>query len=172
MSDATEPREILDWATYGEAAIELAAQVVADGYRPDVVLSIARGGLVVAASLAYALSVKSCFVLNVEYYTGIDERLPAPEVLPPILDLDEATGARVLIVDDVADTGHTLALVRDLCADRVAETRIAVLYAKPESVVTCDYVWRHTDRWIEFPWSSAPPLVSERSAAWLGRRTL
>lgn len=169
MTDATEPREILDWATYGGAAIELAAQVVADGYRPDVVLSIARGGLVVAASLAYALSVKSCFVLNVEYYTGVDERLPAPEVLPPILDLDEASGARVLIVDDVADTGHTLALVRDLCADRVADTRIAVLYGKPSSVVTCDYVWRHTDRWIEFPWSSAPPLVSERSTAWLGR---
>jgi hypoxanthine phosphoribosyltransferase len=169
MSDMNEPRETLDWSTYGDAAIELAAQVVADGFRPDVVLSIARGGLVVAASLAYALSVKSCFVLNVEYYTGVDERLAAPEVLPPILDLDEAAGARVLIVDDVADTGHTLQLVRDLCADRVAETRIAVLYEKPGTVVTCDYVWRHTDRWIEFPWSSAPPLVSERSVPWLGR---
>lgn len=166
----SEPRERLDWAGYGDAARELAGQVVADGYRPDVVLSIARGGLVVAASLAYALAVKSCFVLNVEYYTGVDQRLPAPEVLPPILDLDEAAGARVLIADDVADTGHTLALVRGLCVDRVADTRIAVLYAKPGSVVDSDYVWRRTDRWIEFPWSSAPPLVSEPSSPWLGRR--
>lgn len=169
MTDTSESREILDWATYGDAAIELAAQVVSDGFRPDVVLSIARGGLVIAASLAYALSVKSCFVLNVEYDTGVDERLPSPEVLPPILDLDDAAEARALIVDDVADTGHTLQLVRELCADRVAETRIAVLYEKPGSVVTCDYVWRHTDRYIEFPWSSEPPLVSERSVPRLGR---
>jgi uncharacterized protein len=156
----SEEREVLDWARYGVAARELAQQVVDDGYRPDIVLSIARGGLVVAASLAYALSVKSCFVLNVEYYTGVDERLDAPVVLPPILDLEQARGARVLIADDVADTGHTLALVRGLCEDRVAETRIAVLYGKPGAVVECDYVWRRTDRWIEFPWSSQPPLVS------------
>ncbi|MTV27420.1 phosphoribosyltransferase [Nitriliruptoraceae bacterium ZYF776] len=154
-----EEREILTWATYGVAARELASQVVDDGYRPDIVLSIARGGLVVAASLAYALSVKPCFVLNVEYYTDVEQRRDEPVVLPPSLDLDEARGARVLIADDVADTGHTLELVHRLCADRVAETRTAVLYEKPASVIRCDYVWKRTDRWILFPWSSEPPLV-------------
>jgi uncharacterized protein len=158
-----EEREVLDWATYGVAARELAQQVVDDGYRPDIVLSIARGGLVVAASLAYALSVKPCFVLNVEYYTGVEERRDAPVVLPP-LNLDEAKGARVLIADDVADTGHTLQLVHDLAADRVAETRTAVLYQKPQSVIACEYVWKATDRWIEFPWSSQPPLVDPAEA--------
>jgi hypoxanthine phosphoribosyltransferase len=164
----TEPREILDWATYGTAARELAQQVADDGYQPDIVLSIARGGLIVAASLAYALSVKSCFVLNIEYYTGVDQRLDAPVVLPPILDLDEAKGAKVLIADDVADTGHTLRLVRDLCADRVAEARVAVLYSKPTSVIPGDYVWKRTDRWIEFPWSSERPIVdpAHGTAAW------
>lgn len=162
-----EERERLDWATYGGAARELAQQVVADGYEPDIVLSIARGGLVIAASLAYALSVKPCFVLNVEYYTGIDQRRDEPVVLPPLLNLDEARGARVLVADDVADTGHTLQLVHDLCAERVAETRTAVLYEKPHSVIRCEYVWRPTDRWIEFPWSSEPPLVDPaRAAAW------
>lgn len=155
----SQQREVLDWATYGVAVRELAQQVVDDGYRPDIVLSIARGGLVVAASLAYALSVKPCFVLNVEYYTGIDQRLDEPVVLPPLLNLDEARGAKVLVADDVADTGHTLRLVHDLCAPRVAETRTAVLYEKPGSVIRCEYVWKVTDRWIEFPWSSASPLV-------------
>jgi uncharacterized protein len=152
-------REVLDWGGYGVAVRELAQQVVDDGFRPDIVLSIARGGLVVAASLAYALSVKPCFVLNVEYYTGIDERLDEPVVLPPVLNLDEAKGARVLVADDVADTGHTLQLVHDLCARRVAETRTAVLFEKPASVIRCEYVWKATDRWIEFPWSSEEPLV-------------
>lgn len=160
-----DPREVLTWSRYGDAARELAEQVVADGFRPDIVLSIARGGLVVAASLAYALSVKSCFVLNVEFYTGVEERLDAPVVLPPMLDLDQARGARVLIADDVADTGGTLELVRDLCADRVAEARVAVLYEKPTSRIECEYVWRRTESWIEFPWSSEPPLVRPEQGA-------
>jgi hypoxanthine phosphoribosyltransferase len=165
----TDEREMLDWASYGAAIRELGQQVVDDGYHPDIVLSIARGGLIVAASLAYALSVKSCFVLNVEYYTGVHQRLDAPVVLPPLLDLDDARGATVLIADDVADTGHTLELVRELCTDKVAEARIAVLYEKPGTVVVPDYAWRSTDRWIEFPWSSEPPLVppEEGRPAWL-----
>jgi hypoxanthine phosphoribosyltransferase len=159
LSLVSEEREVLDWGGYGLAVRELAQQVVDDGYRPDIVLSIARGGLVVAASLAYALSVKPCFVLNVEYYTGIDQRLDEPVVLPPVLNLDEARGARVLVADDVADTGHTLQLVHDLCAQRVAETRTAVLFEKPASVIRCEYVGKRTAHWIEFPWSSEPPLV-------------
>ena len=63
------------------------------------------------------------------------------------------------MVDDEADTGHTLALVRDFCLPQVAELRCAVLYQKPQSVIDCDYVWRRTDRWIDFPWSTAAAVV-------------
>jgi hypothetical protein len=38
-----------------------------------------------------------------------------------------------------------------------------VLYEKPRSVVRCDYVWRHTDRWIDFPWSALPPVTGDGS---------
>ena len=48
--------------------------------------------------------VKNLFVMNVEFYTGIDERLDLPVVLPPTLDVVDLTGARVLVADDVADT--------------------------------------------------------------------
>ena len=65
----------------------------------------------------------------------------------------------MLIADDVADTGHTLAFVHDFCRGRVGEVRSAVLYQKPQSVIDCEYVWRRTDRWIDFPWSSQPPVA-------------
>ena len=65
----------------------------------------------------------------------------------------------MLIVDDVADTGHTLALVRNHCVTEVAEVRTAVLYEKSRSVVDCEYVWKYTDKWINFPWSTEAPLV-------------
>ena len=69
--------------------------------------------------------------------------------------------SKILIIDDVADTGETLRMVRDFCAEHVAETRTAVLYEKPKSVVHCDYVWKRTSEWISFPWSSEPPLLGE-----------
>jgi uncharacterized protein len=114
-------------------------------------------------ALGYALDVKNLFVMNVEFYTGVVERLDLPVVLPPTLDRVDLTGANVLVADDVADTGRTLELVRDFCSGYVAEVRTAVIYEKPQSVVQCDYVWRRTDRWIDFPWSTLPPVV-RRSA--------
>jgi hypoxanthine phosphoribosyltransferase len=107
-----------------------------------------------AGALGYALSVKNVAVMNVEFYTGVDQRLDVPVVLPPVPSTVDLAGARVLIADDVADTGETLRLVRDFCADHVADARCAVLYQKPQSSVDCEYVWRHTDRWIDFPWSA------------------
>jgi hypoxanthine phosphoribosyltransferase len=154
-------REVLTWPDFGRGCRELAGSVATDAYRPDIILAIARGGLFVAGSLGYALSVKNIYVMNVEYYTGVNERLPLPVALPPTPELVDIEDARVLIVDDVADTGNTLAYVHGFCGGKVAEVRSAVLYQKPTSVISCEYVWRRTDRWIDFPWSSLPPVVEE-----------
>jgi hypoxanthine phosphoribosyltransferase len=148
----------MTWDELGDGARELAEAVYADGYVPDMVLAIARGGLLVAGALGYALGVKNTFTMNVEFYTGVDERLEMPMILPPVPDLVDLGEARVLIADDVADTGMTLALVKDFCAGKVAEVRAAVLYEKPRSIVRSEYVWRRTDRWIDFPWSVEAPV--------------
>jgi hypoxanthine phosphoribosyltransferase len=148
--------ERLGWEEFGAAARELAGQIRASGYEPNVVLAIARGGLPVGGAVSYALGVKNCATINVEYYTGIDERLDVPVILPPMLDVADLTHARLLVCDDVADTGETLRLVADTLGPAVAELRTAVLYEKSRSVVRCEYVWRRTERWIEFPWSDPP----------------
>jgi uncharacterized protein len=157
-------REELDWARYGTAVRELASLVADDGYRPEMILAIARGGLFAAGSLGYALSIKNIYVMNVEYYTGVDERLSVPVMLPPYVDFVDLENAKVLIADDVADTGHTLKVVHELCLEKVAEVRSAVLYEKSHSLVKCEYVWKRTDRWINFPWSTEPPVVSAEDA--------
>ena len=153
-------REILDWPTYGTAIRSLAKLIADDGYRPDMILAIARGGLFAAGSLGYALSVKNLYVMNLEFYSGVDERLDVPIIMPPYMDKLDLTGAKVLVADDVADTGHTLKAVHEFSQDLVAESRTAVLYEKSHSLVKCDYVWKHTDRWINFPWSTEPPLAA------------
>ncbi|OLT48407.1 phosphoribosyltransferase [Saccharomonospora sp. CUA-673] len=157
----SEPvREELTWELFGTASRELAVAVADSGFRPDLILSIARGGLFVAGALGYALDVKNLHVMNVEFYTGVDERLDLPVMLPPVPNAVDLAGAKVLVADDVADTGATLKLVRDFCADAVAEVRCAVVYEKPTSTVSCEYVWHRTDKWINFPWSTQPPVVT------------
>jgi hypoxanthine phosphoribosyltransferase len=157
-SEDVAVREVMEWADLGEAARSLGAQIIADDYRPEVILGIARGGLLPAGAVAYALGIKNACAMSVEFYTGVEERLDVPMVLPPVPDLVTLADKQLLIVDDVADTGGTLQVVHDFCKGKVAEVRTAVLYEKPRSLVKCDYVWRRTERWITFPWSADDPL--------------
>ncbi|AZZ51070.1 phosphoribosyltransferase [Rathayibacter festucae] len=155
---ATE-KEVLGWLEFGDAARHLADDVVASGYRPELVVAIARGGLLLAGAVAYALGIKSCGALNVEFYTGVEARLAAPVVLPPLLDEASVRGKRVLLVDDVSDSGHTLALSVDLIRAMGAEVQTVTLYTKPRTVLEPDFFWRRTPRWIVFPWSALPPVA-------------
>ncbi len=148
----------MTWDELGVGSKAIAEQVADDRFEPDFILGISRGGLLVAGALAYALGVKNTFTMSVEFYTGVDERLDMPMILPPIPHLVDLHESRVLIADDVADTGQTLVLVKDFLEGKVAEVKIAVLYEKPRSVVQCEYVWSRTDRWIVFPWSAQDPV--------------
>lgn len=151
-------REVLTWSLFGTAVRDLASAVARDGYHPEVMLGIARGGLPLAAGLAYALDVKETATINVEFYTGVGSRLPEPVVLPPSVDLAELRGRRVLVVDDVADTGRTLAVVVALCREAGADPRSVVVYRKPTTRLEPEYSWKDTDRWIDFPWSAQGPV--------------
>jgi hypoxanthine phosphoribosyltransferase len=157
-----QEREILTYDLFGSAVRDIAQQVVDSGYEPDLVLSIARGGLALGMGLGYALDVKNLSAVNVEFYTGVNERLEVPMMLPPTPAAVDLTGMKVLIADDVADTGKTLEIVHDFCEGHVAEARTAVIFEKPWTVINADYVYKKTDRWIDFPWSSLPPLVDRR----------
>jgi hypoxanthine phosphoribosyltransferase len=155
----SDEHEVLTYEQFGVATRDLAQQVADDGFEPDLILAVARGGLGLAMGLGYALDVKNLSAVNVEYYTGVDTRLEVPIMLPPTPAAVDLAGLKVLVVDDVADTGRTLEHVRAFCADHVADARIAVIYEKARSVVRPDYVWRRTDRWIDFPWSVLPPVM-------------
>jgi len=155
----TDEREVLGWDEFGQASRDLAQTIVDDGFQVDVVVAIARGGLLLAGSIAYALGTKSCGALNVEFYTGIGERLPDPIVLPPMLDEASLAGKRVLLVDDVSDSGRTLAMAVKMLEATGADVRSVVLYTKPGTVHEPAYTWRRTPLWITFPWSALAPVT-------------
>ncbi|WP_145941097.1 MULTISPECIES: phosphoribosyltransferase [Corynebacterium] len=158
MSPTSTEREILTYDLFGTAIKEL-AQTVVDDYKPDLILSIARGGLLIGGALGYAMGIKNVSVINVEFYTGVGETLDQPVMLPPTPEAVDLSGMKVLIADDVADSGKTLELVQEYCAETVAEARTAVIYEKSRSIIKPDYVWKKTDQWIDFPWSDFPVIT-------------
>lgn len=179
FDDVATDRELetLTWDGFGEACRDLARSVMASEWMPDLVIAVARGGLLPAGAISYALGVKAMGTMNVEFYTGVGETLPEPVVLPPFMDTSDIPGRKVLVVDDVADSGKTLAMVMRLISEYgipgdtdgdgvanefiPADARSAVLYTKPVSIIEPDYTWKHTDEWIAFPWSDKPPVTVE-----------
>ncbi len=125
---------------------------------PEILVAVARGGLIPGGGLSYALGVKLTDAINVEFYTDVEQTLPDPVLLAPHLDTESIKGRRILVVDDVADSAAPSPSLLDLLQQHGAEARSAVLYGKPRSIVSPDYVWRETDRWIVFPWSAQPPV--------------
>lgn len=158
---ADDEREVLTWNDFGTASRELAADVLRSGFEAEVVVAIARGGLLLAGGIAYALGLKSCGAVNAEFYTGVGTRLDTPILLPPFLDAESIDGKKVLLVDDVSDSGRTLAMVVTLLEGMGAEVRTVVLYTKPGTVHEPAYTWRRTAQWITFPWSAEPPVTLE-----------
>ncbi len=163
MTSASKPalieREVFTWEDFGASSRELAKQIADSGWIPDVIIAVARGGLIPAGAISYALGTKVCGSLNVEFYSDIAETLPEPVVLPPLLDTSALRDKKVLVADDVADSGKTLELTVAILRDTGAEVRTACLYAKPTTVFEPDYVLRHTSKWIAFPWSSKKPVT-------------
>jgi hypoxanthine phosphoribosyltransferase len=159
LVDVSNEREIMTWEMFGQASRVL-AQMVADDYEPDMILSIARGGLLIGGALGYALS-REERLHDERRVLHRCRRAPRSAAHPAAGSRlrRRQSDARILIADDVADTGHTLRSVQEFCAGKVAEVRTACLYQKSHSVVKCDYVWKHTDLWINFPWSDKDPVA-------------
>lgn len=164
-------REVLTWQGFGDATRDLARMIVESGWVPDLIIAVARGGLLPAGALSYALGIKAIGTMNVEFYTGIGETLPEPELLPPLMDVSVLMGKRVLVVDDVADSGRTLLKVMEVITQHGlsldgevsvrVDARCAVIYQKPRAVIHPDYTWGRTERWINFPWSTLPTVQAQ-----------
>lgn len=160
-SSALTDKEILTWQRFGDASRELAQIIVDSGFDPEIVIAVARGGMLPGGALTYAMGTKLTDAINVEFYTDVHETLPDPVLLAPMLDTDSIQGKRVLVVDDVADSGRTLDLVIKLLEGFGADVKSAVIYCKPTTIVEPDFAWARTDKWIVFPWSAEPPVTKQ-----------
>jgi len=155
MSEATDPgRDIVSWEVLDGLVAQLARRLASQPF--DVMLAITRGGLVPAGMLAYRLRIRNILVAAVEFYDDRGQPGPHPTFLQfpadPLL-----RGQRVLIVDEVWDSGTTIHAVtaRVLQAGGIPTT--AVLHWKPARSVVPGEPDVHavtTDAWVVYPFKA------------------
>ncbi|MEW5997135.1 MAG: phosphoribosyltransferase [Candidatus Micrarchaeota archaeon] len=141
----------LSWDGTAKLCERLASSVSASGFRPGVIVGISRGGLVPARLLSDILGISGLYVIRVSFYTGVGRAAAAPEILQPLPS--RLGGKRVLLVDDVSDTGKSLAVAKRHVQEMgAAEVRVATLHFKPRSEFRPDFFVEETDAWIVYPW--------------------
>jgi len=121
-----------------------------EDFKPDALLAIARGGLTLAHAYAQATDNRNLFSINSILYDGEVKRSH-----PKLMNLPELDGAKkVLILDDIVDSGQTLKAVLRVLQERYPDTvfKSATLYYKQNSDIEPDYWLHEADGWIDFYW--------------------
>lgn len=140
----------LSWDDIQGLSEKLAAKIAESGYVPDTIVAVSRGGFDPARILCDQLSIRRLASVQLEAYDGMLRRPEPVVVLPVNADL---RGGKALLVDDVSDSGASLAKAREhLLEKNAAEVRVATLHIKPWSRMIPDYYASEVDRWIVYPW--------------------
>ena len=143
--------EVPSWDEIYKMLLTLADTIRKDSFLPDLIVGVSRGGWPPARVMSDLLGNVDLANIRVEFYRGVAETRDEPVITQPLSMSVE--GRKVLIIDDVADTGRSLKLVREHIKKRKASViKIATIYYKPWSIITPDYYVRVTRRWVVFPW--------------------
>ena len=143
--------EVPTWDQIYEMLLNMAEKVCEDCFRPDILLGISRGGLPPARVMSDLLENPEIANVRVEFYVGVAETKKEPIITQPVSM--PVKGKKVLILDDVADSGESLRLVKDHVMKQGAEAaKTATIYYKPWSVTVPDYYEKETKCWVVFPW--------------------
>jgi hypoxanthine phosphoribosyltransferase len=149
--------EVPTWNKIYTMLLSEAEKIRQSGFKPDVIVSITRGGWVPARVLSDLLEIPNLATVRVEFYLGVAETRNEPVLTQGLSTA--VTRKRALIVDDVADTGKSLQLARKHVLQQGAtEVKIATVYRKPWNIIKPDYYETETSCWVVFPWEIKEPI--------------
>ncbi|MBS7658814.1 MAG: phosphoribosyltransferase [Candidatus Bathyarchaeia archaeon] len=141
---------IPDWNDIYEMCIKLADKIKKSGFFPDLIIGVARGGWIPARILSDLLENSNVASVRVEFYVDIAKTSHSPKITQGVSV--SLTGRKILVVDDVADTGKSLKAVIDYLYNLGAkEVKTATLHYKPKSIIKPDFYIEETDAWIVYP---------------------
>ncbi len=143
--------EAPSWDEIYSMMLRLARRVRESRFDPEVIVGVSRGGWPPARIMSDLLENQNLANMKVVFYRDIGLRNKRPVITQPVSS--RIKGKRVLVVDDVSDTGHSLRVVfAHLRARGAVKVKVCTLYLKPGSVFTPHFYARKTSKWIIFPW--------------------
>jgi hypoxanthine phosphoribosyltransferase len=153
MSGDSFECEVMDWNLFYVLSKQVAKKVNSSGYKPDIIIGLARGGWVLARVLCDLVNVKDLVSLKVEHW-GVTATPDGKARLKYPFNID-LTGKRVLVVDDITDTGESICIAVDYIQSlKPSEIKIATLRHITGSKFVPDYFAEEIGwRWVVFPWN-------------------
>ncbi|OIP04372.1 hypothetical protein AUK18_00185 [Candidatus Beckwithbacteria bacterium CG2_30_44_31] len=146
------------WEEMNQLAFKIARQMLAAGKKFDRIVTLAKGGWPLTRSLVDFLSIKEVASIGIKFYSGINQRFSQPKIYQdfPV----KLSGEKVLLFDDVADTGESFKFTKDhLLKGNIKSLTTASLFYKPHSVFKPDYYAFETSAWIIFPYEEVEAMI-------------
>ncbi len=143
--------EVMKWEDIVKKVLNLCEKIKKSDFHPDYIVAILRGGATPASILSDCLGIRNVLAVKAELYEEIGKPGKQVNIIQPAPD--KLNGKKILLVDDVSDTGATLkAIVDHLKSMGVTEVRVATVHYKPWSEFEPDYFIEKTTKWIVYPW--------------------
>jgi hypoxanthine phosphoribosyltransferase len=145
----------LSWSAANRLARVLAHKVIESGYEPDIILGIARGGLVPARMVCDFLLKNDLLSITTQHW-GIATNMGKARIKFSLPQEADISGKKVLVVDDVADTGDSILIIMDYLKEKnPLDIRTAVLHYKTCSTLIPEYYGEKLEEWnwIIYPWA-------------------
>jgi len=143
--------EVPTWNKIYDSLLNQSQKIQKQTEKIDLILGISKGGLIPARILADFLQVSEIITIQAKFYTGIAQTHDEPIIIQPLTV--NLSGKKILIVDDIADTGKSLKIVIEhLESLGITEIKTATLYLNNRSVIKPDFYEEITDKWVVFPW--------------------
>lgn len=148
---------ITNWDYLDKLCRKVAEQIIEDGFEPDAIVAIARGGWFVGTILCDILGLDELISLGIKHYVGYDRR-----ELKVWEDLDLRYRGRVLIVDDLVNTGKSMMKAKEIVEKNAKDVRTASLLVISTSKYMPNYFGEYVEgfSWVIFPWNIVEDLSS------------
>jgi hypothetical protein len=150
---------LLSWDHIFELCFKISSDVRKSGFRPDAIVAVGRGGWIPARIISDFLNIRDLYSVKAEHWDVAETKDNARITQPINVDIK---GKKILVVDDVADTGKTLKVVVNHIKKSGAEKiKSAVLQYKKTSTFSPDYTGEVLEKWvwIVYPWGITESLI-------------
>lgn len=158
------PFSFWSWDDLERTTIELADEIGAVGREYDRIIALANGGLTMVRLLGDRLGTNKISSVQLSFYQGINDTKKEPQIIQPLTA--KVSGLKVLIFEDIVDTGATLEFALSYLRDHGVESvETASLVVKPHSSIQPQFIGVTEKAWVIFPYE-ARETIEELWGKW------